>query len=105
MSEYLSVIITVSLFTAIINVFLGERGISKSARTVTSVVMLACVIIPIIKTLGFFKDNIAIPVINENTQHMIDKEDDKEIYRQWLAKATAAEISEEIRLSVKNIQV
>lgn len=101
MSEYLSVIIVVSLFTAIINVFLGERGVSKNARTITSVVMLACVIIPIIKTIVLFRDNLAIPVINENSQHMIDKEDDKVVYRQWLAKTTADEISKEIAASVK----
>ena len=101
MSEYLGVIITISLFTAIINVFLGEKGISKSARTVTSIIMLACVIIPVIKTLVFFKNNIAIPVIKENTEHMIDKEEDEDVYRQWLARSTAEEISKEISLSVK----
>lgn len=102
MAEYLSVIITVSLFSAIIKVFLNEKGTSKSVNTVISVVVLACIIVPIINVLLFFKDNYAVPVINDSDSHIIDnKEEDIMLYRKWLAEATADEVSFEIEEAVK----
>lgn len=81
---------------------MGETKTAKCTKTVISVVMLSCIILPIINVLVFFKDNYTIPVINQNESHIIDnKEDDVILYRQWLAKVTADEVAKEIAQSVK----
>lgn len=101
MADYLSVILIVSLFSAIINALLYEKGASKATRSVISIVMLFSVVLPIIKTFSFFEDNVSIPVINDSASHINVSKDDNLIYREWLADATAEEISEEISKSIK----
>ena len=102
MAEYLTLIITLSLFCGIINIFFDEKGVGKTSRTVVNLVMLSCIVIPIIKTLVFFQDNVAIPVINENNLHINEvEESDTATYRKWLAKITAEDVAREIENSVK----
>lgn len=102
MAEYLSLIITVALFSGILNAFIDEKGVGKVSRTVTSIVLLACIIIPIMKTLTFFRDNLSLPVIKEESAHINDiKESDTLLYRKWLAKVTAEDVSAEIKNCVK----
>ena len=102
MAEYLTLIITVSLFCGIINIFFDEKGVGKTSRTVVNLVMLSCIVIPIMKTLVFFQYNVAVPVINENNAHINEiDESDTVAYRKWLARITADEVAKEIESSVK----
>ncbi len=101
MGEYLTLIVSVSLFSALINAFLGEKGVGKTARAVVSVVILLVVTLPIIKSLVSFSNNIAIPVIKEEDSHIIDIKEDTVLHKEWLAKVTAQEVSEEITKAVK----
>ena len=68
MAEYLSVIVTLSLFSAIINAFLSDKGASKTVKSVISLILVTATIIPIVKNLALFKDNYSLPVINEKIQ-------------------------------------
>lgn len=101
MGEYLTLIVSISLFSALINVFLGEKGVSKTSRFVVSTVILLVVTIPIIKSLVAINNNIAFPVIKEEYSHNIDNKEDGELHKAWLAKVTAEEVSKEIREAVK----
>lgn len=100
MGDYLTLIVSVSLFSALINALLGEKGVGKTARSVVSVVILLVVTLPIIKSLVSFGNNIAIPVIKEEESHIIDTEE-TDTHKEWLAKVTAEEVSQEITTAVK----
>ena len=101
MGEYLSLIVSVSLFSALINAFLGEKGVGKTVRFVVSTVILLVVTMPIIKSLVTLNDNIAFPVIKEEYSHNIDNKEDEKLHKEWLAEITAKEVSEELEEAVK----
>lgn len=102
MSNYLTLVITASFFCTLVSSLLNEKGAGKTAKAVINIVMLCVIIMPIIKSLSSFSNNLAIPVIKDNNAHIIDnKEDDTRLYREWLAKTTASQLSENIQSSVK----
>lgn len=103
MAEYLTLVVTVSFFCALVSAVMGEKGSGKTARAVINVIMLAVVVLPIVNAVANFSSNISVPVINEGYSHSIDnKKDDVTVYREWLAKVTATQLSEEIERSVKD---
>ncbi len=96
MAEQLTLIVTVALFASLIKSILGDRGIGKTVNAVISVILIFCVASSVIKAVVYFGENIAVPVINEESAHILDKEEDRATYRQWLARVTANEISNEV---------
>lgn len=101
MADQIVLIVTVALFSSLIKALLGDKGVGKTANTVISAVLLFCVISSVMKGIVYFGENIAIPVINENEYHINENKEDMTLYREWLAKETALEISEEIEGAVK----
>ncbi len=101
MAEQLTLIVTVALFASLIKSILGEKGIGKTVNVVISVILLFCVASSVIKAVVYFGQNIAVPVINDESAHILDNEEDRATYRQWLARVTADEISSEVEESVK----
>lgn len=101
MAEQLTLIITVALFASLIKSLLGEKRIGKTANVVISVILLFCVASSVIKAVVYLGENIAVPVINDDSTHILDKEEDMATYRQWLASITADEISNEVEETVK----
>lgn len=102
MASFLTQIVVASFFCAIINALASEKGSGKTVKTVTSLVMLCLVIFPMVKSIISFYDKFDIPVINDRDEHInYSREDDTLLYREWLAKTTANELSETIKVSVK----
>lgn len=102
MANYLTLVITASFFCTLISSLLQDKGAGKTAKAVINVVMLCIIILPVIKSLSSFSNNLAIPVIKDDSAHIIDnKEDDTRLYREWLAKTTATQLSENIESSIK----
>ncbi len=103
MADYLTLILTASFFASVISTLVKDKGAGKSARVVISLIMLSVIILPIVNGLKNFSSNIEIPVINENYSHIIDNKDNEmKIYREWLAKTTATQLSSDMELSIKN---
>lgn len=103
MGNYLTLVVTASFFCALISSLLNDKGAGKTAKVIVNITMLTVVVIPVISGIKGFKENLAIPVINEEYQHNIDNEEsEKLLYRRWLAKTTASKVSEEIEKSVKS---
>ncbi len=101
MANYLTLVITASFFCTLISALMNEKGAGKTAKVIVNLVMLAVIILPVINGLTTFSNNISLPVINDISSHNIDnKEDDIRVYREWLAKTTALELSNEIGESV-----
>lgn len=103
MADYLTMVVTAAFFCSLISSLVSDRGAGKTAKAVINIVMLSVIILPIVNALATFSSNLAIPVINEGYSHSIDnKEDDITVYREWLARVTASQLSEEIQTSVKD---
>lgn len=103
MADYLVLIVTASFFCAVISSLLNDKGAGRTAKAIVKIAMLAIVVTPIISTVTNLSENLALPVINDEYRHNIDnKENEKLLYREWLAKVTASRVSKEIETSVKN---
>lgn len=103
MANYLTSVITASFVCAVVSSLLKDNGTGKTAKAVVNIVMLSVMIIPIINGISNFSHDLAIPVINDEYRHSIDnKENEIILYRQWLARVTASELSDEIEKSVKS---
>ncbi|MBE6701399.1 MAG: hypothetical protein E7582_05885 [Ruminococcaceae bacterium] len=102
MADYLIFILSVSFFYTLTNTLLGEKGASKTARALLKIIVIALIISPIIKSLYTFTTNMAIPVIKQENEHIIDNEEDKKMWRSWVAKVSADELTRELTESIKN---
>lgn len=99
MSEYVLLIVSVSVIGAFIRVLSPN---SQNVMLAVRLVLICAILTPIIKLARVNDINENLFVINEELQHSITNEDADVNWRRWVAESTASKLSEDISSGLKD---